>query len=62
MYYYVKDKKFISEMRGLCGNIMQDLCHLLKEEYDIGAIFYLVGSGAKNLIMNHIIKVYKNKL
>ena len=53
MYYYVKDKKFISEMRGLCGDIMQDLCHLLKEEYDIGAIFYLVGSGAKNLIMQN---------
>lgn len=53
MYYYVKDKKFISEMKGLCGEIMQDLCHLLKEEYDIGAIFYLVGSGAKNLIMQN---------
>lgn len=32
---------------------MQDLCHTLKEEYDIGASFYLVGSGAKNLIMQN---------
>ena len=28
MYYYVKDKKFISKMKGLCGDILQDLCHL----------------------------------
>lgn len=40
-------------MRTLCGDIMQDLCHTLKKEYDIGAQFYLVGSGAKNLIMQN---------
>lgn len=50
MYHYVEDKEFVSRMRNLCGNIMQDLCHTLKEEYDIGATFYLVGSGARNLI------------
>lgn len=50
MYHYVEDKKFVSRMRSLCGDIMQDLCHTLKEDYDIGAIFYLVGSGARNLI------------
>ena len=32
---------------------MQDLCHTLKEEYDIGASFYLVGSGARNLILQN---------
>ena len=32
---------------------MQDLCHILKEDYDIGATFYLVGSGARNLIMQN---------
>lgn len=53
MYHYVEDKEFVSRMRNLCGNIMQDLCHTLKEEYDIGATFYLVGSGAKNLIMQN---------
>ena len=51
MYKYVEDKQFLSRMRSLCGEIMQDLCHTLKEEYDIGASFYLVGSGARNLIM-----------
>lgn len=53
MYNYITDKKFISKMKGLCGDIMQDLCHQLKEEYDIGAIFYMIGSGARNLIMQN---------
>lgn len=53
MYDYVEDKKFLSRMRSLCGEIMQDLCHTLKSEYDISASFYLVGSGAKNLIMQN---------
>lgn len=50
MFVYVTDKEFISKMKGLCGDIMQDLCHCLKEDYDVGATFYLVGSGARNLI------------
>ena len=53
MYSYVEDKQFVSRMRNLCGRIMQECCHILKEEYDIGANFYLVGSGAKNLIMQN---------
>lgn len=53
MYEYVDDKQFLSRMRFLCGNIMQDLCHTLKEEYDIGSSFYLVGSGARNLILQN---------
>ena len=53
MYHYLDDKKFVSKMRSLCGDIMQDLCHILKEEYDIGSTFYLVGSGARNLIMQN---------
>ena len=50
MYHYLDDKEFESKMRRLGGEIMQELCHVLKEDYDIGATFYLVGSGAKNLI------------
>lgn len=53
MYEYVTDKKFIKRMRKSCGEIMQDLCHTLKQEYDIGAQFYLVGSGDKKLILQH---------
>ena len=40
-------------MRALSGEIMQSLCHQLKEDYDIGSNFYLVGSGAKNLILQN---------
>lgn len=53
MYEYVDDKQFLSRMRSLCGDIMQHLCHTLKEEYDIGSSFYLVGSGARNLILQN---------
>ena len=53
MFDYVKDKEFLSRMRNLCGEIMQDFYHYLKEDYDIGAVFYLVGSGARNLIVQN---------
>ena len=53
MYEYVDDKQFLSRMRSLCGDIMQNLCHTLKEEYDIGSSFYFVGSGARNLILQN---------
>lgn len=53
MFDYVEDKEFLSRIRNLCGGIMQDFCHYLKEDYDIGAIFYLVGSGARNLIVQN---------
>ena len=53
MYHYVEDKKFLSRMRSLCGEIMQDLCHCLNKKYDIGANVFLVGSGASNLILQN---------
>ncbi len=53
MFDYVKDKEFLSRMRTLCGEIMQDFCHHLKEDYNIGAVFHLVGSGARNLIVQN---------
>ena len=53
MFDYVKDKEFLSRVRNLCGEIMQDFCHCLKKDHDIGAIFYLVGSGARNLIVQN---------
>ena len=53
MYHFLEDKKFEKEMRGLCGEIMQNLCHNLSCNYDIGANFYLVGSGARNMIMQN---------
>ena len=53
MYQYLDDKEFVHNMRKLAGEIMQSLCHFLKEDYGIGANFYLVGSGAKNLILQN---------
>lgn len=53
MYQYLEDKNFVRKMRGLAGSIMQSLCHRLKTEYGIGATFYLVGSGARNLIVQN---------
>lgn len=53
MYHYLDDKEFVHKMREKSGEILQQLCHYLKEDYDIGANFYLVGSGAKNLIMQN---------
>ena len=53
MFDYVEEKEFLSRMRSLCGGIMQDFCHCLKEDYDIGAVFFLVGSGARNLIVQN---------
>lgn len=53
MYHYVEDKEFLHRIKSLSGKIMQDLCHNLKRNYDIGANFYLVGSGGKNLILQN---------
>lgn len=53
MYEYVDDKKTLGEIRSLCGHMMQDLCHTLKEKYNIGASFSLVGSGARNLVLQN---------
>lgn len=53
MLRYVEDKKFIGKMRRRCGKIMQELCHQLKEDWDIGSNFYMVGSGDRNLIMQN---------
>lgn len=53
MYRYLDDKEFLHKMRSLSGEIMQTFCHYLKEDYNIGASFYLVGSGARNLILQN---------
>ena len=53
MFHYVEDKEFLRRVRGVCGELMQDFCHTLKDAYDIGANFCLVGSGARNLIVQN---------
>ena len=53
MYEYVQDKQFVSRMRQCCGSLMQELCHLLKKDYDMGTNFSMVGSGKRNLILQN---------
>lgn len=53
MFHEIDDKIFLSGMRQLCGSIVQDTCGFLKRDFDIGAVPYLVGSGARNLIMQN---------
>ena len=50
MYEYVSDREFLSRIRTEAGEILQDLCHNLKVDHDIGARFFMVGSGARRLI------------
>jgi len=50
MYKYVTDKTYLSLLRSTCGEMMQELCHVLKEEFDIGATPRLIGSGSRKLI------------
>ena len=50
MYQYVEDREFLSRIRTEAGEILQDLCHNLKVDYDIGARFFMVGSGSPRLI------------
>ena len=53
MFHYVEDKEFLRRVRCVCGELMQYFCHTLKDAYDIGANFCLVGSGARNLIVRN---------
>ena len=50
MYHYFEDRAFLRSMRSEAGSIMQELCHQLRVEHDIGANSCLVGSGARNLV------------
>ena len=50
MYQYFEDREFLSRIRTEAGEILQDLCHNLKVDHDIGARFFMVGSGARRLI------------
>lgn len=53
MYHYFDDREALRQMRAFSGNLMQTLCHRLKQDYDIGTNFCLVGSGGKNLILQN---------
>lgn len=53
MYHEIENKSFFHEMKQLCGKIMQELCHNLKKDYDMGVTPILIGSGARNMILQN---------
>ena len=53
MYHEIEDKVFLHKIRQFCGEIMKELCVELKGNYDIGTVPVLIGSGAKNLILQN---------
>ena len=53
MYHYVTDREFISKMRQFGGELLQNLSHALKKDYDLRTVFFLVGSGKRKLIMQN---------
>ncbi|MBQ6782422.1 MAG: hypothetical protein IJP63_00265 [Acholeplasmatales bacterium] len=50
MYHYVEDKEFLRRAQSACSSIMQELDELLRDDYGINTQFFLVGSGARNMV------------
>lgn len=53
MFEYVDDNEFLHRMRQCGGEMMQELCVILKGNYGIGAVPVLVGSAHRKLIMQN---------
>lgn len=49
MYELVSEAES-KKYRNVCSSVLTETCRLLKEDYDVSAQFFLVGSGARNLI------------
>lgn len=50
MYHYIEDKEFLSRMKSLCSDIVNQLVQRINNAGDLYVEARLVGSGAKNLI------------
>ena len=50
MYHWIKDKAFLGRMKGLCGDLVNQLVQAINREGILEVRHHLVGSGAKNLI------------
>ena len=49
MYHYVSNA-VVKPMRSFSADKMNQVKQMLKSEYNLDSDFYLVGSGAKNLV------------
>ena len=50
MYHWIEDKAFLGRMKGLCGDLVNQLAQAINREGQLEVKQHLVGSGAKNLI------------
>lgn len=50
MYHWIEDKVFLGRMKGLCGDLVNQLVQAVNREGLLEVRQHLVGSGAKNLI------------
>ncbi len=49
MYHYIEDKAFLSKMKSLCSDIINQLVQRINNAGDLLVEAHLVGSGARNL-------------
>lgn len=49
-YKFVEDKEFLARVQKSCNDDMKEIESILRNEYDIGCQYFLIGSGAKNMI------------
>lgn len=50
MYHWIEDKAFLGRMKGLCGDLVNQLVQAINRDGLLEVRQHLVGSGAKNLI------------
>lgn len=50
MHHFLENQEYLKKAKASSDEIMKNLCHILREEYDITAAFDLIGSGETNLI------------
>ena len=53
MYQYITDKQFLKDMKCLCADIVNQLVQSINNDDLMTVEAHLVGSGAKNLIMQN---------
>lgn len=53
MYHYVEDKEFLKKLRSCCSDITNQLVQQINNEGKLCVEAHLVGSGARNMIMQN---------
>ena len=53
MYHFVEDKEFLKKLKNTCSGIINELVQMINNEEALEVEAHLVGSGAKNLIIQN---------